>query len=271
MSKGSKGNRAVQMALFLPRPPLSPSASLALSLRGSPPQNTPSIPRLCGVSFRTPSSSSLRFGHNVWANCPLLPACDTDGWEGGHYASSDFEDGITFLPKKTFFKNKKVKTVMLPATVTRIEAAAFQACSNLERAILPSGLKVLPARLFSDCAKLKLVPLPSTVVTIGEYAFSACKALRTITLPAALRALGKFSFNECENLYEIIFGSATLKTSLKYFGVGLETNKHPPTPLATANLLEDAAGLRRPLFEATTQATPSAASRCGSLLLSALC
>ena len=121
-----------------------------------------------------------------------------------------------------------VETVVVPDTVTAIEAFAFDSCTELRAITLSAGLQVLGEGAFASCKKLtsivipdgvtaigemcfdyclslESVVLPDSLTTIGEWAFSACESLTTLTIPASVTAIGAWAFDECTALESVYF------------------------------------------------------------------
>ena len=103
---------------------------------------------------------------------------------------------VTSIGECAFWMNKNIKTVIIPETVTDIEAGAFKYCDSLTAVQLPDGLTQIADGLFYGCSQLVSVNIPSSVCSIGSYAFSQCSSLNNLTLPASLTFIGRFAFND---------------------------------------------------------------------------
>ena len=73
------------------------------------------------------------------------------------------------------FKNRNVKSLKLPDTVTEIMYLAFSGCTSLAYVNIPESVKSIGTQgdgnTFSNCPNLKAVTIPSSVETIGEHSF----------------------------------------------------------------------------------------------------
>ena len=73
------------------------------------------------------------------------------------------------------FKNRNVKSVNIPDTVTEIMYLAFSGCTSLAYVNIPESVKSIGTQwdgnTFSNCPNLKAVTIPSSVETIGEHSF----------------------------------------------------------------------------------------------------
>ena len=68
------------------------------------------------------------------------------------------------------FKNCKIKEVIVPHGVTKLDICAF-AYSSIERISLPDTLKIVEAHAFSNCINLTELIIPKSVTRIGDCAF----------------------------------------------------------------------------------------------------
>jgi len=101
----------------------------------------------------------------------------------------------------------KMKSVVIPATVTSIEGYAFGSGCNLTSITFApnSRLKTIKNGAFSGCDKLVSISLPHTVETIENYAFSGCTSLKIFRIEGKdgscnLTTAGDNVFDKCENL-----------------------------------------------------------------------
>ena len=72
-----------------------------------------------------------------------------------------------------------VKTVVLDAGITALDAGAFRGCTRLRSLSLPEGLVSIGAEAFANCA-LETLTIPANTVLIAEGAFRGCTALKEI-------------------------------------------------------------------------------------------
>jgi Leucine-rich repeat (LRR) protein len=71
----------------------------------------------------------------------------------------------------------------VPATVTSIDAYAFENCSNLTSIVLPEGLKKVGDKCFADTSIVNL-HIPASLKSIGWVAFENATQLQAITVAA---------------------------------------------------------------------------------------
>lgn len=72
--------------------------------------------------------------------------------------------------------------------------------SELENITIPAGVKRIQAEAFEDCTNLRNVDLGDTVTTIDSRAFAGCINLRRLYLPDSVTTLGTNVFEGCDNI-----------------------------------------------------------------------
>jgi len=92
------------------------------------------------------------------------------------------------------------QTSEIPSNITRIEANAFQGCSNLTNITLPSSIQGIGRSAFEDCTSLTSINLTDSIVIIDEYAFNYCSSLINITIPTSVLIMGQNVFSNCGDL-----------------------------------------------------------------------
>lgn len=114
-------------------------------------------------------------------------------------------------------KNKKAKTVKIPATIKKngvtyqVTAIADKACKNnkkITKVVIGKNIKTIGKEAFRGCTKLKTVTMGANVKKIGDKSFYKCTALTKITIPASVTTIGKYAFYGCKKL-----GTITIKTT----------------------------------------------------------
>ena len=128
------------------------------------------------------------------------------------------------------FEWAALTSIILPDSVTTIDAFAFRGCTSLTRADLgngltsigicafdgcsalakidfPNSLQTIEERAFADCRGLTEVAFPAGVTTIGVDAFNGCGGLTSVTVPATVTSLGAYAFANCDGLTSAILGT----------------------------------------------------------------
>lgn len=96
--------------------------------------------------------------------------------------------------------------VLLPETVSVIQAYAFAGCENLKRVILSDNCVFLGYMAFSECESLSNLTIPPKMEYIDHYAFTGAM-LEEIMIPDHVKYLGKGAFANCENLKLAVIGN----------------------------------------------------------------
>ena len=80
---------------------------------------------------------------------------------------------LNVYPEGGFVTDEAGK-LTLPASLTRIEAQAFEGDCRIGEVICPAGLVSIGARAFAGCSRLWYIRIPSDVESIAEDAFEGC-------------------------------------------------------------------------------------------------
>lgn len=88
---------------------------------------------------------------------------------------------VTVIGAEAFWANKKMTSVTIPSTVTKIEYAAFNECTSLSEVVIPSSVKTIGEAAFWYCTGLKSIVIPASVTKIEKDAFKGCTSLTAYT------------------------------------------------------------------------------------------
>lgn len=88
---------------------------------------------------------------------------------------------------------KKLKNIVVPSSIKRIEEYAFKNVNTLESITLNEGLEYIGVWAFEKTS-LKSIVLPKTVKKIDSLAFKDVKTLESVTLNEGLEFLGQSAF-----------------------------------------------------------------------------
>jgi hypothetical protein len=105
---------------------------------------------------------------------------------------------VAVIGKYVFFE-KGLASVVIPETVTLIEAGAFRR-NSLTSVTIPGGLTAVADYVFAE-NELKAIAIPDNVTTIGKYAFGH-NSIETIDIPVSVTSIGDaaFQFNSIANI-----------------------------------------------------------------------
>lgn len=118
-------------------------------------------------------------------------------YEGEEYAVTKF-DGVN-----AFYGCKKLTSVIIPDTITKIEDCTFRHCTRLTWVRIGNSVRTIGYLAFDGCKKLKTINIPDSVSLVGECAFSDCCELSSIHIPASVAQIERAAFAGCNALASI--------------------------------------------------------------------
>jgi hypothetical protein len=144
-----------------------------------------------------------------------------------------FEDDLTFIGPFTFTDNQKLKTIILPSKITRIETydPPFNGCTSLISIVLPDNLEYIGDWVFWHCSSLTSITIPNSVTNIGREVFKGCSSLTSplynahcfaymptsysgaYTIPEGIEQIAGGAFSDCSS-----FTSVTIPNSVTSIG-----------------------------------------------------
>ena len=147
--------------------------------------------------------------------------------EIGYHAFSD-EKPVDFPAKRTGLKshlrfsfNDNIREVIIPDSVEKIGAFAFDDCENLTNVNMPSSLREIELDAFSD-TKIKELDLPEGMTKIDYHAFAFSYYLEKVTLPDSIEEIDRAAFDTCRNLKEINVPAGLKRVGeYAFYGTGL--------------------------------------------------
>lgn len=128
-----------------------------------------------------------------------------------------FEEGITNIPKKLFYRCTGIEKINIPDTVIMIDDRAFKECTSLKNIQLSNNLTTIGQEAFNGCTSLEKVVIPNSVTTIKGAAFLACSKLSDVTLSKNLLSLGGYAFGDCDSLESIEIPKSIETTTKEYY------------------------------------------------------
>ena len=117
---------------------------------------------------------------------------------------------VVAIGDSAFENRTDLRTVMIPDSVTEIEAYSFNNCTNLSNVTLSKSLKYMGGRAFGSCEKITQIEIPKSLDNCGNsgYAsyhgpFGACSGLKKITFEEGATEVSNGLFRGCTGLEEI--------------------------------------------------------------------
>lgn len=226
---------------------------------------------------------------------------------------TSFDELSSFISVKSldsyaFSECSNLKSIKLPAKLTRIHGNAFNGCSSLTFLSIPSSVilnqkdegmfygcskleniefepenksTMLPDWCFYALKSLKKVVLPTEIQEIGAEAFAMCESLETITIPNSVTKIGAAAFEHCYKITQIEFpeGVKEIPNAACLSCFELENLIFPKSvEVIAGNSFERCSSIKKVICKATTppimsgnafESSPSAALYVPSSALSA--
>lgn len=113
--------------------------------------------------------------------------------------------------------NKKIKTVVLPESITSIGDGAFSYCTALSGSLtIPNGVTTIGNKAFYECGNLNgSLILSDELVAIGESAFDNCRGFKgSLTIPNKVTTIGSRAFAFCQYLSGLVFQEGSKLTTI---------------------------------------------------------
>ncbi len=142
-----------------------------------------------------------------------------------------FANALTEVPAHEFAACKALEKIILPGSVKKIGANAFESCLKLKTLVIGSGadgivdlanVDEVGASAFSSCSSIQQISFApygtrQDELKIGEYAFASCESLKEIEIPIKTAGnIGANAFQNCKSL-----GRAGLQNELAYLSSAL--------------------------------------------------
>jgi hypothetical protein len=105
------------------------------------------------------------------------------------------QEGAQYLPKDLNFDLEQTLLIVIPNSITSIDAGCFSECSSLTNITLPDSIKSIGDYCFYKCSSLPNITLPDSIKSIGVKCFSECSSFTNITLPNSITSIGYNCFS----------------------------------------------------------------------------
>ena len=128
----------------------------------------------------------------------------------GEYPVTTLSDTFRYKASDTVNTLTKIKSVVIPSSVTKIDARCFHTQDQLESINIPQSVTLIGENAFIACSSLSNVTFEagSSLTTIGNAAFYGCTALGSIDIPDGVQTIQYRAFYNCNKLEEIVFPAA---------------------------------------------------------------
>ncbi len=184
-------------------------------------------------------------GQYAFNACENLEAVTFEGAKvGGDNAAM-----LNSLDMYAFYGCKKLKSVDLPNSLTKISAHAFEKCSALSSVSLGNSVNSIMGYAFAETG-ITSITLPATLTSLGIFGvgdiggktpdlskeqghnFYNCTKLKTVTFEGPVTMIGYYAFAGCTSLTQFnIPASVTNIASHAFDGTGLTSIEIPATAI----------------------------------------
>lgn len=110
---------------------------------------------------------------------------------------------VIAINDKAFYKNRKIKSVKIPDTVTEMGSAVFKKCSNLTSVEMGKNIEVMGGECFGNCKSLVSLVLPDSLKELRGETFINCSSLTSVVLPKNITEIKGNTFENCKSLISI--------------------------------------------------------------------
>ena len=114
-------------------------------------------------------------------------------------------EGATAIEKYMFYYCKKLQSIDIPSSVTRIGEHAFYYCGKLQSIDIPSSVTTVERYAFYWCESFTNITIPDSVKSVGDNVFDGCRNLQSAIVGNGVKGVPKYMFNGCTNLTSVTF------------------------------------------------------------------
>lgn len=152
-------------------------------------------------------------------------------------SSYTVQSGTVVIGDCAFGGSKNISTVVIPSSVKKIDAYAFNE-SSVSQVNIPSSVTTIGKQAFGKCASLKSITVPASVTnfdsafymsgltsvifengvkSISPKAFEGCTSLTNVSIPSSVESIGLAAFYGCSSLGEIEIPSSVTSIANQAF------------------------------------------------------
>jgi len=118
-------------------------------------------------------------------------------------------ESVTSIGVQAFGNCVSLKSVTIPGSVKEIGEGIFMGCSSLTSVDLGEGVMQFPDAMFSGCKSLTSIDIPESVTIIEQATFAGCESLTSINLPNVI-SIRQSAFSGCKNISSITFPNSLM-------------------------------------------------------------
>ncbi len=118
-------------------------------------------------------------------------------------------EGVETICGSAFYRMLKLKSIQLPASLTKIDSYAFAFCEGLTSISGGEKIREIGDYAFYYCVSIPGFRFSANTEVIGSNVFNGCAALKTVYFPENLTSLGEDIFSEgCSSLTGVYISSS---------------------------------------------------------------
>lgn len=184
-----------------------------------------------GIWYNLNADGTATVTNDNATKCTLVDVVipETFTHEGVTYTVTTISDHAFSGAQNSWGKNKTIKTLVIPSTVTSIGNHLLRECKSIEKVTIYASDKDLYDAEFYNCTSLKEVYMAESAITslggkgntftgcsslvtvelnaelkgIPYACFKGCSSLESIDIPETVTYIGAWSFNGCSKLTEL--------------------------------------------------------------------
>ena len=149
----------------------------------------------CNMSFGSPYANPTYYSKNLYIDGKLL-------------TNLVIPESITNINADAFCNNDALTSITIPNSVTSIGEEAFYGCSSLTSITIPNSVTSIGGGAFLGCTSLTSVTIGNSVTSIEWGAFKDCSSLTSITIPNSVTSIGDLAFSDCTSLTSVTIGNS---------------------------------------------------------------
>lgn len=149
------------------------------------------------------------------------------------------KDGIEYnvscIGSFAFKDCKRLISIVIPTTVTKIQSGAFYGCNGMMSINIPNNVTMIDDLAFTYCSSLTSIKIPNNVRKLGDDAFAFCESLISVELPSNIRSIGKMTFTQCKSLMKVEIPDSVMSIGENAFS-GCEKLRYIEIPSSVTNI-----------------------------------
>ena len=173
-----------------------------------------------GLINVTIPASVTSIGERAFTDCSSLASIEV---ETGNTVYRSAGNCVIEIATSALIIGCKNSVIPSDGSVTSINSSAFYGSSGLTSIIIPASVTRIDDFAFEDCSSLQTVTFEgdSELTSIGNAAFRNCSSLTSITIPSRVTEIDSYAFYRCYKLFEVWnFSNLSITKNISHGYVG---------------------------------------------------